>query len=194
MARTNYFFSYHHNSDLKYLKELRNRLKITSYGDFGFKDEDLGNETNRKIAKKIQYRLWSSSITIVLVGSETGNSSWIDWEIWYSLQRYYNKRHPRRSYKPKGLLALYLPVEIHNIPKRLAENIESGYAKEIRWEELEINFEDRVSQAINNRKALHLIRNQRALQDNPRALFGELAPEKLIQRSFWSRLFQRAAE
>lgn len=194
MARKNYFFSYHHNSDLKYLKELRNNLKISSYGDFGFKDEDLGNERNRKIAKKIQYRLWSSSITIVLIGSKTGNSSWIDWEIWYSLQRYYNKRHPRRSYKPKALLALYLPVENHNIPERLSENIESGYAKEIRWEELDDHFEDRVSEAINNRNALHLIRNQRPLKDDPRTLFRELSLEKLIQISFWSILFRRTSK
>ena len=31
--------------------------------------------------------IWSSSVTVVLVGSQTGASEWVDWEIWYSLRR-----------------------------------------------------------------------------------------------------------
>ena len=174
--------SYNHSSDYQYLQKLREKFKNRNFADYGFKEEDLGESSKMDISKKIQHRLWSSSVTIVLIGEKTGKSAWIDWEIWYSLQSYADPKVPRRKFKPKGLLALYLPGDNHNVPNRLQENIDSGYAVVINWEELEDAFDERVSQTFNNRTKLHLIKNTLPLQDNPRKLFGNLSLKKLFGR------------
>jgi len=172
--------SYHHSSDLISLLELRDKFKNKKFGDYGFKEKDLGESTKWKISKEIQSRLWSSSITIVLIGEKTGDSSWIDWEIWYSLQNFRDPKVSRRRFKPKGLVALYLNTENHNVPKRLQENIDSGYAVEIYWNELDSVFDDKISQAYKNRKQIELIKNEIPLKDNPRKKFSSLSLKGLF--------------
>ena len=172
--------SYHHDSDNAYLKELRAKFHDKKFADYGFKEEDLGESSKRSISKKIQSRLWSSSVTIVLVGEKTRESSWIDWEIWYSLQSFRNSKIARRRFKPKGLLAIYLPVKTHNIPKRLKENIDSGYAEEIKWNELDTMFDAKIKKAYSNRVNIHLIRNKVPLKDDPRALFSIATVKEIL--------------
>ncbi len=178
----NYFMSYHHSSDFKFLKILREKLQGKRFADYGFKEEDLGESSKRSISHKIQSRLWSSSITIVLVGEFTGESSWIDWEIWYSLQNYRDAKIARRRFKPKGLLAIYLPVTTHNVPERLKVNIESGYAVEVTWNELDSMFDEKILKAHQNRIQTHLINNSMPLKDNPRKLFGDFSFERLFSK------------
>lgn len=159
IQRRNYFMSYHHSSDYKYLKELRGILEDKTFSDYGFNDENLEESSKRFIAKKIQHRIWASSITIVLVGEETGNSDWIDWEIWYSLREIKGLKISRRKFKPKGLLAIFLPVKKHNIPKRLQQNIDTKYAKKIHWNELKENFDKVILETYLNRQKTDLIAN-----------------------------------
>jgi len=180
LKKRNYFMSYHHSSDYIYLQKLREKFENKKFADYGFKEEDLGESSKMLISKKIQYRLWSSSVTIVLVGEMTGESAWIDWEIWYSLQNFRDSKVPRRRYKPKGLLALYLPIDKHNVPERLQSNIDSGYARELHWDEIDNLFDEKVSEAYNNRLKLNLIKNDIPLKDDPRKIFGKLSLKKLF--------------
>ncbi|MEO1437909.1 MAG: TIR domain-containing protein [Bacteroidota bacterium] len=189
MKRRNYFISYHHSSDLKYLKALRKKFQEKKFNDYGFKEEDLGEASKRFISKKIQSRLWSSSITIVLVGEQTGSSAWIDWEIWYSLQSYRSKKVTRRQFKPKGLLAIFLPVEIHHIPSRLQANLDSGYAVAIQWNDLLEEFDAKIEESYQNRSQTDLIRNKQPLMDNPRTPFNYLSLSGLF-RTLRSKLDQ----
>ena len=174
LKKRNYFISYHHNSDLVYLQELRKKFTNRTFADYGFKDENLAESSKRFISDKIQYRLWSSSVTILLIGEKTGDSTWIDWEIWYSLQKLKDSNISRRSYKPKGLLALYLPVKRHNVPPRFQANLDSGYAEKIYWEQLDTLLDTKLDQAYRNRAKTHLIVNDIPLKDNPRKLFSRL--------------------
>ncbi len=161
----NCFISYHHNSDYKHLIALRkllnsknsNRLK-----DYGFKEEDLSESSKRFISKKIQYRIWASSITMVLVGEETGNSDWVDWEIWYSLRQIEGYKISKRKFKPKGLLAVFLPVENHKVPDRLQQNLDSGYAKKIYWHDIEDSFDQLIHETYENRTYIEKIRGDKS--------------------------------
>ena len=148
--------------------------------DYGFKEEDLSEKSKYRISKKIQYRIWSSSVTVVLVGDETASSLWVDWEVWYSLQKFSGNKVKRRSFKPKGLLVIYLPVVKHTMPARLLENIESGYAVEIDWSEIPGSFYKKVEEAYNNRAKSHLIKNEIEPNINPRKfLFIHFLKEKV---------------
>ena len=106
------------------------------------------------------------------MGAKTGESAWVDWEIWYSLNSYYHPSNSRRRFKPKGLLAVYLPVINPNIPKRLKENIKSGYAEQIYWDDLATDFSQKIEAAYQLRENKERIRNALPLRDDPRRLFN----------------------
>ncbi|MFY0630923.1 MAG: TIR domain-containing protein [Flavobacteriaceae bacterium] len=182
MQKRNYFMSYHHSSDYHYLVKLREKFKNKTFSDYGFKDEDLGEASKSMISKKIQSRIWSSSITIVLVGENTGDSDWIDWEIWYSLRELQGTKVSRRKFNPKGILAIFLPTEKHNVPKRLQENLDSKYAKKIYWDELDDLFDDVIQEVYQNRKNTHLIRNNLTTRKNTTNYL-------VLVRRFFSSLF-----
>jgi hypothetical protein len=62
----------------------------------------------------------ATSVTIVVIGRQTGCRKFVDWELWYTLQ----KKH--------GLLAISRPdLDDSSIclPERLVDNGKSGYAK-----------------------------------------------------------------
>jgi len=106
------------------------------------------------------------SVTIVLVGERTGHRKWIDWEIWASLRGYTHPYDTSRSFKPNGLLAIFLPTESYSIPNRLQDNINSGYAVSMKWENLKRDFESKVNYAYWNRTNVpYKIDNSRERQD-----------------------------
>jgi hypothetical protein len=57
-----------------------------------------------------------STVTVVLIGQETGGRSWVDWEIYHSLRKSDGKT-------ANGLLGVYIPNKSHRIPDRLQDNI-----------------------------------------------------------------------
>jgi hypothetical protein len=167
-----FFISYHHSSTHLYLQEMRARLKDPRIKDYGFREVDLGEESKYSISRNIQYRIWASSVTVVLVGEHTGSSDWVDWEIWYSLRAMSAKGPSRRSFKPKGLVALFLPVDNLNIPRRLQENLDSGYAVALQWKDLELDFANTLDLAAESRSLSHLIRNQLPTKIKPQSPWG----------------------
>ena len=67
-------------------------------------DEAYEDMTDDEILAAIRTEhLKDSTVTIVLIGSETANRKWVDWEIYASL-RPYGKR------SRNGLLGIYLPT------------------------------------------------------------------------------------
>lgn len=176
----NLFISYQHYPDYRYLKELREKLSGTVFRkkikDYGFKDQDLKEMSKYGISRKIQYRIWSASVTIVLVGETTGQSKWVDWEIWYSLREITANTISRRKFYPKVLIALFLPVTSHSVPQRLQENLDSGYASRIDWKDIDTQLEKVIASAIKSRHSTgrkKLIRNDKKLEVNPQWL-GQL--------------------
>lgn len=162
----NCFISYHHNNDQDYLADLRKVVKSMKVSDYSLKD-DIGHLTDETIYKKVRSKMRTCSVTVVLVGSRTGHRKWIDWEIWASLRGYRHPYDDKKSFKPNGLLAIYLPTENHSIPDRLKDNIDSGYAVSMNWRNLERDFESKVNYAYWKRfNSTKKIRNSRKRQES----------------------------
>lgn len=99
------FISYHHSNDQKYKKKL---LDLNTVHDFfidvsvdtGDVDENLPDETIRQKIRD-EY-LKDSTVTILLVGTETKRRKHIDWELYSSM---YNGKVNKQS----GVLVILLP-------------------------------------------------------------------------------------
>jgi len=157
--KRNYFISYHHKYDQSYVNALRKTKKGMKVVDYSLKD-DISNFTEEKIYQIIRNKMRSCSVTIILIGEMTGHRKWIDWEIWASLRSYKNNKNPLKSFKSKGLLAIYLPTKRHSVPERLQQNIDSGYAVSMNWRNLERDLEGKINYAIWKRdNANHEIKN-----------------------------------
>lgn len=146
----NCFVSYHHDNDQNYLSKLRKTITNMWVADYSLKD-DIGHLTGDTIYKKVREKMRNCSVTVVLIGERTGHRKWIDWEIWASLRSYTHPYDQLKSFKPNGLLAIYLPVDSHSVPNRLQDNIDSGYAVSMKWKNLERDFESKVNYAYWNR-------------------------------------------
>jgi hypothetical protein len=157
----NCFVSYHHDRDQKYISKLREVITEMRVADYSLKD-DIGHLTDNTIYNKIREKMRTCSVTVVLIGERTGHRKWIDWEIWASLRGYAHPYDQFKSFKPNGLLAIYLPTNSHSIPNRLQDNIDSGYAVSMNWNNLEGDFESKVNYAYWNRtKVPYKIENSR---------------------------------
>lgn len=155
----NFFVSYHHGNDQAYTKRLRQLKQGMKVADYSLK-EDISEYTDEQIYKVIRNKMRACSVTIVLIGEKTGHRKWIDWELWASLRGYKNNKDPKRSFKPKGLLAIYLPSSNHSVPQRLQANIDSGYAVSMKWKNIERDLQGKINYAIWKRdNASHEIKN-----------------------------------
>lgn len=165
MSVRNCFVSYHHENDQKYLHRLRKTILNARVSDYSLKD-DIGHFTKDTIYKKVREKMRNCSVTIVLIGDTTGHRKWIDWEVWASLRSYTHPSNPLLSFKPNGLLVIFLPVSSHSIPARVQDNINSGYAVCMKWENLQRDFENKISFAYSRRtKKAHRIDNTRPRQE-----------------------------
>lgn len=166
MKSRNCFVSYHHEYDQKYIIKLRKVISNMKVSDFSLKD-DIGHLTDETIYKKIRTKMRNCSVTVVLIGERTGHRKWIDREIWASLRAYTHPSDPLKTFKPKGLLAIYLPVKYHSIPNRLQDNINSGYVVSMKWQNLERDFESKINYAYSNRTRItNKIDNSREIEQN----------------------------
>lgn len=164
------FISYHHANDENYKKifELRfgNAFGICVRGSvqLGDIDENLPAQT---IRQKIRDRyLRDSSVTVVLIGTQTWQRKHVDWEISSSIRR--TEFNPR-----SGLVGLFLPshssferseYDRYTIPPRLADNDECGFAVMADW----------TNDADEMRRLIHeaYLRKSRVNPDISRPLFA----------------------
>ena len=84
---------------------------------------------------------------------ETANRKWVDWEIYASLRPYGERSR-------NGLLGIYLPTA-GETPARLQDNIDSGYAVTMKWENISWQLDSKIEEAYNNRNKSDLARNSR---------------------------------
>ena len=100
------FISYHHEKDQNYKNELvklgdRNGLFIDVSVDTGDLSDDLSDESIREKIRDEYLR--DSTVTIVLVGTETKRRKHVDWEI-------YSSMYDGTVNKKSGVVVLNLPV------------------------------------------------------------------------------------
>ena len=151
------FVSYHHHNDQREAKWIKDH-----YGkDDVFMDRSLESAfeglSDEVILSSIRtHNLKDSSVTIVLIGSETAKRKWVDWEINASLRPY----SPRTR---NGLLAIYLE-DYYDAPARLQDNINSGYAVTMSWRNISWQLKDKIEEAYGKRLKDDLVRNSRPLR------------------------------
>jgi hypothetical protein len=96
------FFSFHHKGDIGRIGQVRNSW-LTKGEDAGYVDEanweSIKRQGDDSVKRWIDTQLNGTSVTVVLVGNETADRPWVNYEI-------------RESHKKKnGLLGIY----IHNL-------------------------------------------------------------------------------
>lgn len=141
------FVSYHHENDqLKadYLRDVYGKDNAI-FSDKSLEEALPSSWSNEEILSEIRTKhLADSTVTIVLIGSESAGRKWIDWEINASLRPYGSRTR-------NGLLGIYLPTTTI-VPARLQDNIDSGYAVTMKWENISWQLESKIQDAFDNRE------------------------------------------
>lgn len=133
------FVSYHHANDQAYRNDFEklfaniHDIMVSKSVQIGEIDQNIQTET---IRQKIRDEYLSdSTVTVVLVGSQTWQRKHVDWEIGSSIRE---TKNSSRS----GLLGIILPTyprsdqskyDPYIIPPRLYDNIQCGFAKIYNW-------------------------------------------------------------
>jgi hypothetical protein len=85
------FFSFHYQRDLWRVNVVRNSGTIDGISAAGFHDESLWEETKKKgdeaVKKLINKGLEGTSVTVVLIGSQTATRKYVSCEIERSIAR-----------------------------------------------------------------------------------------------------------
>jgi hypothetical protein len=94
------FFSFHYERDVWRTNVVRNSGVVEGYAAAGFQDASLWEEAKKKgdadVKKLIDKGLIGTSVTVVLIGAETSQRKFVDYEIEKSITR------------GNGLLGIYI--------------------------------------------------------------------------------------
>lgn len=118
----NVFVSYAHRLDQKDADGFRKKFgdpchpERMTFSDRSLQNQDLSHLSDDTIKNNyIKPKIRDSSVTIVLIGAETGGRWWIDWEIYYSMIKTVNNDR-------NGVIGILLPNKEHSIPWRIQMN------------------------------------------------------------------------
>ena len=113
MARS-VFFSFHYQNDVWRANQIRNLHIVTGCAAAGFQDGSLWEEAKKNgdstVKRLIDNGLIGTSVTVVLIGSETSNRKYVGYEIEQSIAR------------GNGLLGVY----IHNLKDKDSKTSSKG--------------------------------------------------------------------
>jgi hypothetical protein len=91
MAGRRVFFSFHYEKDVWRATNVRNAGKVDAVAAAGWSDASLWEEAKRKgkreIERLIDAGLRGTSVTAVLIGTETANRPWVNYEIRKSIEK-----------------------------------------------------------------------------------------------------------
>ncbi|CAG0967577.1 hypothetical protein METP2_01194 [Methanosarcinales archaeon] len=130
------FISFYHKDDEDYknrFEKLTPDLTVNKSVGTGDIDNDNGNDYIKKLIQ--DGYLSDTTVFIVLLGAKTKCRKHVDWEISGALDLKVGDSYA-------GLFGILLPTHpdfnkpeysYNNVPKRLEENIKTGYAKMIKW-------------------------------------------------------------
>jgi hypothetical protein len=155
------FVSYHHGNDRASYDEF-SRFFSTTYDVIqdNSVDRDIDSTNPDYVIRNIRENyITGTSCTIVLCGAQTPWRKYVDWEIKATL----DKNH--------SLIGINLPSNPiqqgkYTVPDRLHDNIVSGYALWIQWNELNAGPQFLISKLEEaNAKNGRLINNSRPLRN-----------------------------
>lgn len=139
MAKRKVFISYHHKGEQKvvddFVEEFSEEYDVftdSSLSDAAdSEDAEYLNEVCREAIK-------GTSITIVMIGKQTGCRKFVDWEIRYTL------------HLEHGLVGISRPnLEDACVPKRLLDNRTSGYAEWYKYPSSASSLKSMIDEAYN---------------------------------------------
>ena len=157
MDRHKVFVSYHHDNDQQY-RNLFEQLFANHYDIMVSKSVQIGdidsNISTETIRQKIRDEyLRDSTVTVVLIGTQTWQRKHVDWEIASSIR---NTMYNSRS----GLLGIFLPTyplthdnkfNQYTIPPRLYYNWKCGFSKLYNWSTNPYDVQKWIHEAFENR-------------------------------------------
>lgn len=170
IAKHKVFLSFHHQ-DNEYRKRFEKDFSTefeSSFLNLSVQDGDIDPNNKTDTIRQIirEKYISDTSVTIVLIGSETWKRKHVDWEIGYSLTK--TSKNTR-----SGLIGILLPtykkclekcdnccikktengIEYTpcNIPPRLYDNIERGYAKIYSYPKTSDNLRQWIHEAFQRR-------------------------------------------
>jgi len=157
------FVSYYHNDDQNSRTKFENLFgdlivsKSVEYGDI---DSDNSDEYIKQLIQK-EY-LSDTTVLVVLIGPKTKCRMHVDWEISGAIST--------RIGGNSGLIGILLPshpdygadkkYNAANLPKRLAANLESGYAKLYDWTDDRVKMQQYIEDAFAGKSKTEKIRNK----------------------------------
>ena len=155
------FVSYHHANDQGY-RNLFEQLFSVHYGVFISQSVQIGeispNLQTDTIRQKVRDEyLRDTTVTVVLVGTETWKRKHVDWEISSSIRE---TKFSSRS----GLLGILLPThpsygqrtyDAGIVPPRLADNQACGYAYIYDWSTNPTSVATWIEQAFQRRRQIN---------------------------------------
>lgn len=157
------FVSYYHNDDQQY-RERFERI----FGDLivskSVEDGDIDSENSAEYIKQLIQKdfLADTTVLVVLIGPKTKCRKHVDWEISGAIST--------RVGGNSGLIGILLPshpdygegvsYKAENLPKRLAANLESGYAKLYDWTEDRVMMQTYIENAFHGKSDTEKIRNK----------------------------------
>lgn len=161
------FISYYHHDDEEYrirFENLFGDLIVGKSVDDGDIDSDNCDDYIKQLIQK-DY-LADTSVLVVLVGPKTKCRKHVDWEISGAIST--------RVGGNSGLIGILLPnhpdygpdkkYHSSNLPKRLAANLDSGYAKLYDWTEDRVTMQKYIETAFAGKEDTDKIVNKFLLQ------------------------------
>lgn len=170
MAKHKVFVSYHHKDQTQvdqFIKKFSDQADIFITRGLGIEmNDDVIESTDVDyIMQQIRERyIKDSTVTIVLIGSDTWSRRYVDWEIQSSLR--YQENGASTDPLPNGLLGIRLG-EGYRLPPRLKDNLGQGgqgqsYVKIYDYPESASELAGWIDEAFNSRvDRRHLIVNPR---------------------------------
>ncbi len=157
------FVSYYHKDDQDSRTKFENLfgdLIVSKSVEDGDIDSDNSDEYIKQLIQK-EY-LSDTTVLVVLIGPKTKCRMHVDWEISGAISS--------RVGGNSGLVGILLPnhpdygegknYNAVNIPKRLAANLDSGYAKLYDWTDDRIKMQQYIDNAFNGKSETEKIRNK----------------------------------
>jgi len=159
------FVSYHHANDQYYRDQFENifsdhyDILVSKSVQIGDIDPYISTETVHQKIRDDYLR--DSTVTVVLIGSETWKRKHVDWEINSSIRQ--TQFNPR-----SGLLGIVLPSVVCNptIPPRLKDNVDCGFANIYNWSNDPYTVQNWIHEAYQNRNSVNPDNSYQSFSNN----------------------------
>jgi len=152
-AKHKVFISFYHRDDQWYKNYIDTYLSADIINK-SVRDGEYSPDNSDEYIKRLirEDKISDSSVVVVLVGPNTKRRKHVDWEIYAGLRASVNGN--------SGLVGILLPefpltqdgrYFYSDMPKRLADNVRTDYAKIYTWDYAKTHFSEIIAEAFRNR-------------------------------------------